>query len=86
MAETGNADLAFVALSQALAYRGEAAYFEIPAELYAPLRQDAVRLARAADNAAARAFIEWVRGDLAAEVIVGFGYALDAPPATDGSR
>jgi molybdate transport system substrate-binding protein len=74
MAETANADLAFVALSQAVAYQGPAAYFLVPAELHAPLRQDAVLLTRAADNGAARAFVNWLKGHLAAEVIAGFGY------------
>jgi molybdate transport system substrate-binding protein len=80
MAETGNAELAFVALSQALAYEGDAAYFEIAPELHAPLRQDAVLLTRAEDNAAARAFVAWLRGHLAAEVIAGFGYGVEEQP------
>ncbi len=74
MAETRNADLALVALSQAMSYQGVAAYFQIPPELHAPLRQDAVLLTRARDNAAARAFLEWLSGDRAAEVIGSFGY------------
>jgi molybdate transport system substrate-binding protein len=74
MAETSNADLAFVALSQALAYQGAAAHFVVPAELHAPLRQDAVLLTRAADNGAARALVNWLKGHLAADVIAGFGY------------
>lgn len=74
MAETRNANLALVALSQALSYQGVAAYFEIPPELHAPLRQDAVLLTRARGNAAARAFVEWLRTPRAAEVIAGFGY------------
>ena len=74
MAETDNAELAFVALSQALAYQGIAAYFEVPAELYEPLRQDAVLLNRAGTNAAARAFLEWLRGPRATEIIADFGY------------
>lgn len=74
MAETRNADLALVAFSQALSYQGVADYFEIPSELHAPLRQDAVLLTRARDNAAARAFVEWLRSPPAAEVIASFGY------------
>jgi molybdate transport system substrate-binding protein len=74
MAETRNADLALVALSQALSYQGIASYFEIPPELHEPLIQDAVLLARARDNAAARAFLDWLRGPRAREVIASFGY------------
>jgi molybdate transport system substrate-binding protein len=75
MAETRNADLALVALSQVISYQGVAAYFEIPPELHAPLRQDAVLLTRAHDNTAARAFVDWLRNSpRAAEVIASFGY------------
>jgi molybdate transport system substrate-binding protein len=74
MAETDNAELAFVAVSQALTYQGVAAYFEIPGELHAPLRQDAVLLKRADTNPAARTFLEWLRGPRAMEVIADFGY------------
>ena len=74
MAETRNADLALVALSQVIAYKGEAASFEIPAELYAPIRQDAVLLKRASGNAAARGFLVFLRGADAQRVIRSFGY------------
>lgn len=75
MAATRNAALALVALSQAKAYQGVAVYFEIPSELHAPLRQDAVLLTRARDNEAARAFVEWLRNTpRAAEVIASYGY------------
>ena len=84
MAETRNADLALVALSQVVAYRGEAASFEIPAELYAPIRQDAVLLKRASGNAAARGFLVFLRGADALRVIQSFGYGpgpVDPPPS-----
>jgi molybdate transport system substrate-binding protein len=74
MAETRNADLALIALSQAASYQGVAAYFEIPSELHAPLIQDAVLLSRARDNAAARAFLDWLHGPRATQVIASFGY------------
>jgi molybdate transport system substrate-binding protein len=74
MAETGSADLAFVALSQALAYQDVATHFKVPAELHEPLRQDALLLKRAGDNAAARAFVNWLHGPIAAKVIEDFGY------------
>jgi molybdate transport system substrate-binding protein len=77
MAETGNAELAFVALSQAVTYQGVARYFEIPPELHEPLRQDAVLLKRAGDNGAARAFVNWLRGPKASQVIAGFGYGTN---------
>lgn len=84
MAETRNADLALVALSQVIAYKGAAASFEIPAELYAPLRQDAVLLKRANGNAAARGFLLFLRGADALRVIQGFGYGTEPsnPPTS----
>ncbi len=76
MAETRNADLAFVALSQALTYQEPAAYVEVPAELYTPIRQDAILLKRADSNAAARAFLDYLRSAEGAREIERFGYAV----------
>ncbi len=76
MAETRNADLAFVALSQVIAYRQPAAHFEVPADLYEPILQDAALLKHGADNAAARAFLIFLRGPDATRVIEQFGYGL----------
>ena len=84
LAETRNADLALVAVSQVIAYEGEAASFEIPPELYAPIRQDAVLLERARGNAAARAFLVFLRGADARRVIERFGY--DTEPSEPGTR
>jgi molybdate transport system substrate-binding protein len=77
MAETRNADLAFVALSQVVEYSGTAAHVEVPAELYEPIRQDAVLLKRAAANAAAREFLTFLRSPEAQQVIERLGYTLD---------
>ena len=79
LAETRNADLAFVALSQVIAYRESAAYTTVPEQLHAPLRQDAVRLRRGRDNVAARAFLTFLRGAAAAKTIADFGYRPGAP-------
>jgi molybdate transport system substrate-binding protein len=84
LAETRNADLAFVALSQVIAYKDKsaAASFEVPQELYAPIDQDAVLLKRASGNAAARGFLEFLREPDAVRVIQGFGYGTGpAAPA-----
>lgn len=75
MAETQNADLAFVALSQVLAYSGAAAWYEVPAAFHEPLRQDAVLLVRAERNEAARAFLEFLASDSAARIIERQGYS-----------
>jgi molybdate transport system substrate-binding protein len=76
MAETRNADLAFVALSQVIAYEEPAAHFEVPADLYEPIIQDAVLLKHGADNAAARAFLTFLRAPDAQRVIEQFGYGI----------
>ena len=84
LAETRNADLALVAVSQVIAYEGAAASFEIPPELYAPIRQDAVLLERARGSAAAREFLVFLRGADARSVIERFGY--DTEPSEPGTR
>lgn len=74
MAETGNADLALVALSQAIAYEGTAAHAVVPPELHDALRQDAVLLSRAASSVAAAEFLEFLRSPGARQIIERFGY------------
>jgi len=76
--ETGNADLGFVALSQVIG-RTDGAYWQVPAELYAPIRQDAVLLGKGADDGAAKAFLDFLKGPEALAVIGKFGYGLASP-------
>jgi molybdate transport system substrate-binding protein len=80
MAETGNAELGLVALSQALAYGGDASYRVVSPGLHDPIRQDAILLRRGAENAAARAFLEFVRSSDAASIIERFGYSAGDRP------
>ena len=78
---TGNAQLGFVALSRvqvALDPRGSR--WIVPDQLYPPIRQDAVLLKRGADNDAARAYVEFLRGTTARAIIERYGYGL-APDA-----
>ncbi len=79
LAETRNADLAFVALSQVIGYREPSAYTTVPEPLHTPLRQDAVRLRHGRDNVAARAFLTFLHGAAAAKTIADFGYRPGAP-------
>jgi molybdate transport system substrate-binding protein len=74
MIETGNAELGLVALSQALDYAGAASYVIVPSGLHEPIRQDAVLLGRGADNAAALAFLDWLRSPATAASVERFGY------------
>lgn len=73
--ETGNAELGFVALGQ-VASRETGSRWIVPQELYRPIRQDAVLLERAAENPAAVAFLEFLRGPEARAIIERYGYAL----------
>ena len=78
MIETQNAELGLVALSQALAYEGTSSYEVVPSELHEPIRQDTILLQRAVDNAAARAFLDFMRTPEAGEILERNGYALSA--------
>jgi molybdate transport system substrate-binding protein len=73
-AATGNAELAFVALAQALSYQKAGAYLIVPETLYEPIRQDAVVIRHAADNAAAIAFMQFLKSPEAQATIERFGY------------
>jgi molybdate transport system substrate-binding protein len=75
---TGNAELGFVALSQVFKegkLTGGSAWI-VPAELYAPILQDAVLLTSAKDNAAAAALLKYLREPKAAAIIKSYGYQL----------
>ena len=75
---TGNAELGFVALSQVYAdgKLGSGSAWIVPAALYDPIRQDAVILKQGANNPAAAALVEYLKGPEAARVIESFGYKL----------
>jgi molybdate transport system substrate-binding protein len=70
---TGNAELGFVALSQALADpRGS--FWEVPQDLHAPIRQDAVLLATGANSETAKAFLGYLKGPAAGAIMRQYGY------------
>lgn len=72
--ESGNAELGFVAASQVI---GKPGVWPVPAELYQPIRQDAVLLKAGEANPAASAFIVFLRSDAARAVIGASGYAVE---------
>lgn len=74
---TGNATLGFVALSQVMldGKIAEGSAWVVPATLHTPLRHDAIVLNAGKDNAAAAAFMAFLRSDAAKAVIRSFGYA-----------
>ncbi len=74
---TGNAEIGFVALSQ-VAVPGKpmtGSYWLVPRELYGEIRQDAVLLKAGEANPAARALLDFLKGDTARQIIQAFGYA-----------
>ena len=78
MIDTRNAELGFVALSQVLDSDSGAkgSYWKVPSRLHDPIRQNAVLLVRGKDNAAAMAFIEFLRSPAARAKIAAAGYAI----------
>ena len=75
-AETRNADLGFVALSQVLARADNArgAYWIPDQSLYAPVRQDAVLLRKRADNATVASFWAYLKSEEVQTRISELGY------------
>jgi molybdate transport system substrate-binding protein len=77
-AHTGNAELAFVALSQVLEsgrLRGGSMWV-VPANYHEPIRQDAVLLKRGAGNEAARALMALMQSPAGKDLIRSFGYTF----------
>jgi molybdate transport system substrate-binding protein len=75
---TGNAELGFVALSQ-VSKDGKlksGSAWQVPQEMYQPLAQDAVLLSKGKDNAAAKALLDYLKGEDAQAVMTSYGYAL----------
>ena len=76
-AQSGNADVGFVAMSQVLSggKLKEGSMWVIPQALYDPIRQDAVLLKRGQDNAAAKALLALLKSAEIKELIRSFGYS-----------
>ena len=76
---TGNAELGFVALAYVLSPRNRlrGSRWDVPQRLHDPIRQDAVLLRRGRNNAAARAFLAYLRTAEARAIIQSFGYAVE---------
>ena len=74
---TGNASLGFVALSQVLKDgKIEGSHWIVPEKLYSPIRQDAALLNKGKDNKAAAAFLDFLKGKTARDIILSYGYSL----------
>jgi molybdate transport system substrate-binding protein len=72
---SGNADLGFLALSQVLDQSGSR--WEVPQDLYTPILQQAVLLGPGKDNAAAKAFLDYLRSEPARDLIRAAGYGVE---------
>jgi molybdate transport system substrate-binding protein len=75
---TGNAPLGFVALSQVWrdgTFTSGSGWI-VPENLHAPIRQDAVILAKGSANPAAKALADYLKSDKAKDIIRSYGYAL----------
>lgn len=76
---SGNAAIGFVALSQVTRDNkliGGSAWV-VPEKLYSPIKQDAVLLVNGKDNAAARQFLQFLKGEESLRVIRSYGYAVN---------
>jgi molybdate transport system substrate-binding protein len=78
--ETGNADAGFVAMSLVLSpkLKEKGTWKEVPAGLYGSLEQGAVITAHGASNAAAQAYLSFLRGPAARKILEEYGYGLPA--------
>lgn len=74
--DSGSAEIGFVALSQVIGKPATQLWL-VPQADYAPIKQNAVLLTTGADNAAAKAFLEYLKSDEAAAAIQAAGYALE---------
>lgn len=77
-AASGNADMAFIALSQVTkdGKVTEGSWWMVPAHMYNPIHQSAVLLTAAKDKAAAQAFLAYLKSQKAVAIIRNFGYGL----------
>jgi molybdate transport system substrate-binding protein len=75
---TGNAELGFVALSQVVkdGRISEGSAWVVPSEMHDPILQDAVILKNGEGNVAAAAFMDYLKGDKAQDIIRAFGYQI----------
>ena len=74
--DTGNAELGFVAKAQ-IAGKDAGSSWSVPQHLYTPIRQDAILLKKSEGNAAATAFMSFLKSPEAKAIIEKFGYGVE---------
>ena len=75
---SGNAELGFIALSQ-IFQNGQysaGSFWIVPDRLYPPVRQDAIALTQGKNKPAVAAFLKYLKGKDAKEIIQAYGYGL----------
>jgi molybdate transport system substrate-binding protein len=78
--QSGNAQVGLVALSLAISPAMKDGYrWEVPVEAYPPIEQSAVVLHSSKNPAAARAFLDFVRGEQGREILRKYGFSFAAP-------
>ena len=83
---TGNVPIGFVALSQLRSLQGEDEYWIVREELYSPLRQDAVVMAKSKHSDLAHRFIVFLRQPQQQNYIQQSGYYPVIDPFIDGKQ
>jgi len=73
--DTGAAELGFVALSQ-VANQTQGSRWIVPAADHTPIEQQAILLKTGADNPAAKAFLQFLKGPEAKTIIRRYGYEV----------
>ena len=76
---TGNAELGFVASSQVIKNDAltSGSVWLVPENLHLPIHQDAVILAKAKENNAAHAFMDFLKASEGRRIIRSYGYGLE---------
>ncbi len=80
--DTKNAEVGFVALAQ-LYGNTDGTRWVVPGALHTPIRQDAVLLKNGANDEASKAFLAFLQGAEARQIIERYGYALDTVAARE---
>ena len=80
--QSGNADVGILALSLALSpsMRNEGRYFEIPQQLYPPLRQAVVILKKDQHKEGAEQFVEFMKTPATKSLLLQYGFAPSENP------
>ena len=76
---SNNAQLGFVARAQVMdpKINGAGSRWDVPEDLYEPLRQQAVLLMHGQQNEAAQAFLNYAKGSDARAILEKFGYGME---------